>query len=75
MTLREMRELRGVKQSAVAEAVGVTRQTYAKYEAEPRTMPLGKAEDVCAFLHCDIADIFFGSSESLTNGKGADGEE
>ena len=71
-TLREARESRGIKQKAIADAIGVTRQTYAKYEDNPRLMPIGKAEDACAFMRFDISDIFFGDGGSLTNGKEAD---
>ena len=35
-TLREAREERGIKQKAVADALKVARQTYAKYEENPR---------------------------------------
>ena len=64
ITLREAREARGIKQKAVAEAIGVTRQTYAKYEENPRLMPMGKAEDAVAFMRYDMDEIFFGNSES-----------
>ena len=36
LTLKEARESRGIKQIAVADALNVTRQTYAKYEDEPQ---------------------------------------
>lgn len=65
-TLREAREARGIKQNAVADALKVTRQTYAKYEAEPGTMPVYQAEAACKFIGCDIADIFFGKKLSKT---------
>lgn len=59
-TLKEAREERGIKQKAVAEALKVTRQTYAKYENNPREMPIYLAEAACAFIGCPISDIFFG---------------
>ena len=57
-TLREIREERGVKQVVVAEHLGITRQTYAIYEANPRVMSVNQAMAVCAFLHCKLSDIF-----------------
>ena len=60
-TLKEARERRGIKQIAVAEALGVTRQTYAKYEIDGRDMSIAQAKKACEFIGCDISDIFFGS--------------
>lgn len=60
ITLKEAREAKGIKQKAVAEALGITRQTYANYENNPRNMTVGQAEEACAFIGCNIADIFFG---------------
>ena len=57
-TLREIRESRGVKQVAIAERLGVARQTYASYEENPRSMTVDQALAVCAFLHCKLSDIF-----------------
>ena len=65
-TLKEAREERGIKQKAVADALKVTRQTYAKYEENPRNMPIHRAEAACEFIGCDIGDIFFGSNVSET---------
>lgn len=59
-TLREARERRGIKQNAVADAIGVSRQTYATYERYPRTMRIEAAKAACDFIGCDISDIFFG---------------
>lgn len=57
-TLKEIREERGVKQLAVAEYLGITRQTYAAYEENPRVMTIDQAIAVCSFLHCKLSDIF-----------------
>lgn len=54
-SLREYRESRGIKQIAVANYVGVSRQTYARYEEHPESMSLMQAKQVCDFLGCDIA--------------------
>lgn len=63
-TLREAREERGIKQVAVADALKMTRQTYAKYEDDPRSMPVYQAEAACAFIGCDLSEIFFGNESS-----------
>lgn len=65
-TLKEAREERGIKQNAVAAALRVTRQTYARYEENPRAMPVFQAEAACAFIGCDISEIFFGNELSKT---------
>ncbi len=57
-TLKEIREARGVKQNAVAAHLGITRQTYAGYEENPRAMTIDQAQAVCRFLHCKLSDIF-----------------
>ena len=65
-TLKEARESRGIKQLAVADALDISRQTYAKYEENPDSMTVLQAKAACEFIGCDIGDIFFGSSASLT---------
>ena len=66
-TLREARETRGITQTAVAAALNVSRPTYAKYEDNPRSMPVFQAQAACDFIGCDVADIFFGSGVSKTH--------
>lgn len=58
-TLKEAREAKGIKQNAVAEAIGVSRQTYAKYEANPESMTIAQARAVCNFIGGDIEFIAF----------------
>ena len=65
-TLKEVREKRGIKQNAVADALKISRQTYAKYENDPRLMTIKQAEAACEFIGCDLNEIFFGSSVSAT---------
>lgn len=59
-TLKEAREERGIKQVAVANALKVSRQTYARYEENPRDMTILQAEIACNFIGCDVKEIFFG---------------
>ena len=63
-TLREVRDERGVKQVAVANHLGVSRQTYAGYESHPESMSVEQAKAVCDFLHVSVADIFFAKDVS-----------
>lgn len=58
-TLRSVREEKGVKQIAVANHLGVSRQTYAGYERDQERMSIEQAQAVCRFLNCDIREIFF----------------
>ena len=44
---------------AVADALNISRQTYAKYEDKPELMPLGKAKAACFFIGVDINDVCF----------------
>lgn len=57
-TLKELREDRGVTQKAVANHLGVSRQTYNRYENNQEKMTIRQAKAACDFLHADIADIF-----------------
>lgn len=57
-TLKEVRKQRGVLQKAVAEHLGISRQTYSKYENNQERMTISQAKAVCEFLHCDIDDVF-----------------
>ena len=65
-TLKDARELRGIKQKSIAEYLGISRQTYVKYETNPRLMPIGIALDACEFIGCELSDIFFGENVSKT---------
>lgn len=58
-TLKEAREAKGVKQVAVADHIGVSRQTYSRYESNPETLSIGQAKAICDFLGYDVRDIFF----------------
>ena len=58
MTLREIRESKGVKKGAVAWAIGVSYPTYKAYEENTEKMPAGKLAQACEFLGCSREDIF-----------------
>lgn len=59
--------MRGIKKKAVAEHLGVTRQTYAKYEESPWLMNVEQAYAVCEFINCPMTEIFFGENVNLAN--------
>lgn len=59
-TLKQARNDKGIKQIAIAKAIGTTRQTYAKYEKDPSIMTVGQAMAACDFIGVKIEDIFFG---------------
>ena len=63
-TLKEARESRGIKKVAVANSLNISRQTYDRYEENPRIMPVYQAEAACEFIGCDIGQIFFGGNVS-----------
>ena len=58
--LKDIRQKKGVKAAAVARAVGVSRQTYARWEADPSRMKVSNAMAVCAYLGVDMDDVDFG---------------
>ena len=62
--LREIREARMADAKrytakAVAEAVGVSRPTYAKIEKDPSRMTRAQAERAAALLNCDVNELFY----------------
>ena len=65
-SLKEVRESKGVKQLAVANYLGVSRQTYSSYESHPESMSIEQAKAVCKFLNVPVTDIFFASNVSKT---------
>ena len=60
-TIKEVREEKGVKQKAVAQYLGVSRQTYSHYEKHPEAMSIAQAKLVCEFLGCSLASLFLPS--------------
>lgn len=56
--LKEAREARGVSQTAIADHLGITRQTYSSYETDPGRVSVEQAHAICEYLHCELS-IFF----------------
>lgn len=66
MTLKEWREGHGIKQVAVADYLGITRQTYAAYEANQSDMSVEMAVRACEFMHAPF-DLIFLPGKVSTN--------
>ncbi|MDR2108944.1 MAG: helix-turn-helix domain-containing protein [Coriobacteriales bacterium] len=66
-SLRTFRESRGIKLTAVAEHLGVSRQTYSHYEKHPERMSVHQAQAACSFLGCGLSDIFLLPNVNNTN--------
>ena len=64
--LEDVRKSRGVTKTAIAEHLGITRQTYASYEAEPERLSIEQAQAIAGFLHCGL-DVFFGREVNAPN--------
>ncbi|GEM_PF-499268 len=64
LTLKEAREARGIKLQAVADALKVTRQTYAGYEKDASNMSVLQAMAACEFMGYEMSEIFFGTVSS-----------
>ena len=56
--LKEIREQKGVTQTAVANQLGISRQMYSYYENNPDQLKVKYANDICGFLSCSYDDIF-----------------
>ena len=57
-TLQKVRESRGVTKAAMCEALSCTYPTYKKLEDNPELLTMGQMRIICAFLHCEVRDIF-----------------
>ena len=64
-TLEQVRKSRGVTATAAHHALGCSRVTYYKYEANPAKMPVGKFVQLCGFLHAEPTEIFLGEASSF----------
>ncbi len=51
--LRIVREMRGLTQKEVAEAIGTTQQSYSKYELGEVDMSVDRFKRICQFLKVD----------------------
>lgn len=58
MALREVRQNYGVTQKACARKLGISRQTYSKYEKEPWLLTYEQVYILMDILDCDYKDIY-----------------
>lgn len=56
-SLKEIREEKGITQEAIARYLGITRQTYAKYEQEPQKLTINQAIVLCDILGCGFDSL------------------
>lgn len=57
MTLGQMRERRGLTRTDMARKLGVSRQTYYRWEDDPKMIRLRDVESICEALRCSPEDI------------------
>ena len=60
-SIAEARTELGMTQPDMADALGITRQTYAKMEQNPENMTIREARLVCSILGKRCEEIFFGT--------------
>ena len=56
-SLKELRDRKGMTQETIARYLGITRQTYAKYEQEPEKLTIDQASVLCDILDCDFDSL------------------
>lgn len=61
--LRELRKSKGMSQAAIAEGMGLTRNTYARYETGRREPGIEKLAALCVVFGCK-ADYLLGLSSA-----------
>ena len=64
-TIRQHRILRDLSQTDMANRLGIARQSYAKYEANPDTLTIKRAKEIAEVLGVGFNDIIF-SPDNLT---------
>lgn len=62
MTLKQARRFRNVTIREIANHLGISSQSYIKWEKNPDMIRLGYAKMICDYLDFDMNEIFFVSS-------------
>lgn len=59
--IRQQREAEARKYTAkaTAQAIGVSRPTYVKWEANPEKMTMEQAKKLAVYLDCQVDDLFY----------------
>lgn len=65
LTLKQVRLLKGFKQSEMAGRLGVHVQTYRKMEKYPDTVTIGDAKRICEILDVSYDYIFFNQDSTF----------
>ena len=66
LTLAQYRRLKGISAAEMARHLGVTRQTYYKYEADPEGLTIRQAQSIAEMMDVRFEDILF-LPEPLSN--------
>lgn len=67
--IRTIREIRGVTQTELAKAIGLTFQQVQKYERGLNRVGAGRLWEIAAFLNCEIIDFYVGVAEPDGGGE------
>lgn len=59
LTLREWRNAKEITKKKMADACGIHENTYAKWEEDPKKIPIGQAFVIARTLGVDIDQIIF----------------
>ncbi len=59
--LRRIREVAGITQMQLGEALGISFQQIQKYEKGTNRLSVSRIVEACAFLNCTVGDIFYGT--------------
>lgn len=62
LTLREWRNAKEISKKRMADACGIHENTYAKWEEDPKKIPIGQAFVIARTLGVDIDQILFSSN-------------
>lgn len=65
--IRKLRELRNLKQSYMAEALGTTQQTYSRYESGEVEMSVSRLIDIAKILDIRPEEIFMFDEKAMFN--------
>lgn len=58
MNFKNLREKRGLSQSAIAEKIGVSQATISMWETGEAMPRVDKLPEIAKILNCDINDLF-----------------
>ncbi len=64
LTLREWRNAKEISKKKMADACGIHENTYAKWEEDPKRIPIGQAFVIARTLGVSIDQILFSSNST-----------